>query len=197
MKAHVRIRNMSESGAMIDGAALPGMGASLILRRGDIDIGGIVAWVQGDRCGIRFDGVAQVEEWVAGKRLPGRNKILTGQQRVDTLQAAIRLGRPTGYLDGSDRSPPAPEASKRPVDLYYRIGQEIAAVQRMLVATANDLSDAPVMLARYGSQLQAIQSASEVLDHLMRVLQAPDSEAAADKIAHHALRTRLLGKPLF
>ncbi len=44
LKAPVRIRNMSANGAMLDGAALPPVGAALTLRRADLDIGATVIW---------------------------------------------------------------------------------------------------------------------------------------------------------
>lgn len=196
LRAQVRIRNMSENGAMLEGAALPAAGSSLILKRGELEIGGTVAWSNAGRCGIRLDGMVYLDEWVAGKRLPPKGAALCGQSRVDSIQAAIRLGQPREALEDSE--PPAGAvAPLSKEDLHHRIGREIAAVQRILVGNVDSFSDDPLMLARYGSQLQALQNASELLDHLARVLLAPDAEAAVGNISLHALRSRLLGKPLF
>lgn len=196
LRAQVRIRNMSENGAMLEGAALPAAGSSLILKRGELEIGGTVAWSNAGRCGVRLDGMVYLDEWVAGKRLPPKGAALCGQSRVDSIQAAIRLGQPREALEDSE--PPAGAvAPLSKEDLHHRIGREIAAVQRTLVANVDSFSDDPLMLARYGSQLQALQNASELLDHLARVLLAPDAEAAVGNISLHALRSRLLGKPLF
>lgn len=197
LNAQVRIRNMSENGAMLEGAALPAQGCSLILKRGDLEIGGTVAWSNAGRCGLRLDGLVHLDEWVAGKRLPTKGTALTGQSRVDSLQAAIRLGQPDREFSEESEPPAGVGAPSGKEDLRHRIGQEIATVQRILVANMDAFSDDPLMLARYGSQLQALQSASELLDHLARVLLSPDAEAAVGYISLHALRSRLLGKPLF
>ena len=68
LKAPVRIRNLSETGAMLDGAALPDVGTSFTLRRLEIEIGATVVWASSGRCGVAFDGKVSVEDWVAGVR---------------------------------------------------------------------------------------------------------------------------------
>jgi hypothetical protein len=197
LKAQVRIRNMSGNGAMLEGAALPATGSLLTLKRGDLEIGGTVAWSHAGRCGVRLDGMVYLDEWVAGKRLPTKGATLSGQTRVDSIQAAIRLGWPRETFSEEEEPPTGPSTPLAKRDLPQRIGLEIATVQRVLVANVDAFSDDPLMLARYGSQLQALQSAAELLDHLARVLLAPDAEAAVADISLHALRSRLLGKPLF
>ena len=195
LKADVRIRNMSESGALIEGALLPTADASFVLRRGEVEIGGVVAWSTSGRCGMRFNGVAHVDEWIAGRRLSGMTAS-TGQRRVDAIQSAIRLDQPLGVLDDHGEA----TSIDHPFDpdgLQGRIGAEIASVHRILVTLADDLSDDPIVLARHGNQLQSIQSASEVLDHLARVLQASDPAAEAKVIPLHALRARLFKLSLF
>ena len=182
---------------MLEGPALPATGSSLTLKRGDLEIGGMVAWSHAGRCGVRLEGMVQLDEWVAGKRLPTAGTAPPGQSRIDSIQAAIRLGRPGEVLSGESEPPAGPVEPLDKQDLHHRIGQEIATVQRILVANMDAFSDDPLMLARYGSQLQALQSASELLDHLARVLLAPDAEAAVGNFRLHALRSRLLGKPLF
>lgn len=197
LKAQVRIRNMSESGAMIEGAALSSVGAALVLKRSEIEMGAVVVWSHAGRCGIKFDGVAHVDEWIAGKRLPEKTMILTGQRRVDAIQAAVRLGQSLDGL-GEPAEPALPAgAPAAPDSLNGRIAEEIATTQRLLDAVADTLSDEPLILARHASQLQSLQSVSEVLGHLARVLQAPDAEAEAHAVTLHALRARLLRKALF
>ena len=89
LKAPVRIRNLSETGAMIDGAALPDIGTVLTLRRLEV-VRAVVVWSATGRCGIRFDGVAAVEDWVAGVRQARPAE--RSQARVDAIQAAVRRG---------------------------------------------------------------------------------------------------------
>ena len=60
LKAPVRIRNLSEGGAMLEGAVLPDIGTAFMLRRLDIEIGGTVIWRESGRCGVEFDGPVEV-----------------------------------------------------------------------------------------------------------------------------------------
>jgi hypothetical protein len=49
-----RLRDLSLSGALIEGADLPRPGSSLFLIRGMLEISGRVAWRSGDRAGLEF-----------------------------------------------------------------------------------------------------------------------------------------------
>src|SRR5207244_4552334 len=74
LNAPVRIRNLSESGAMLDGTALPESGVRLVLRRSAIEVPATAIWRTGGRCGIKFDDTAvSVDEWVSGTRAPSFN----------------------------------------------------------------------------------------------------------------------------
>ena len=79
----VRIRNLSVSGALIDGAGLAEEGDQVRLQRGSLAVDGVVAWLGGDQAGLRFDEPITVESWVT---LHGH----AGQRRVDMVVAAIR-----------------------------------------------------------------------------------------------------------
>lgn len=197
LKADVRIRNMSEGGAMIEGSALPSTGCPLVLKRAEIEIGGVVVWSHAGRCGIRFDGLAYVDEWIAGKKLPEKANFSSGQRRVDAIQSALRSGQSPDTFNAPRDAALRPDTRSHRNQLVRRIGEEIAAVHRLLNAVADDLSDDPLMLTRHSARLQGIQSASEILDHLARVLQAADPEAETDAIKIQALRSRLLGNALF
>jgi hypothetical protein len=89
--APVRIRNLSEKGAMIDGNALPEPGATVMLERLEVEMRGVIVWRTGGHCGISFDGAISVNEWVNGRRAPA-TVFGQGQRRVDNIQAAIRSG---------------------------------------------------------------------------------------------------------
>src|SRR3569623_1895528 len=66
--APVRIRNLSETGALIDGTALPEVGAALPLRRLEIEVGATVVRRLAGRCGIRLAGKVSVDDRAIGKR---------------------------------------------------------------------------------------------------------------------------------
>jgi hypothetical protein len=51
----VVIRDLSPSGAQIQGRVLPTLGKLLILRKGELEVSGRIAWREGNRAGIRFE----------------------------------------------------------------------------------------------------------------------------------------------
>ena len=116
--APVRIRNLSEGGAMVEGAALPAVGERLTLSRAQLAVGATVAWRTGDRCGVRFDRTVSVAQWAAGLKLP------TGQAEVDAMQAAVRSG-------AAPTPSPAPDAVVRE-EVEQRIAEEIGLVARLI-----------------------------------------------------------------
>ena len=197
-KNQVRIRNISETGALIEASVLPAIGAELTLARLDLEIGAVVVWSQSGRCGIKFDGSVNVDDWIAGKN-GSRVATTAGQARIDAIQAAIRLGK--AYDDSKHAQP---IRSLTPMDaasllngMNGRIGEEISAAQRLIVAVAEDLSDDPLVLARHVTHLQSLQTVSEILDHLARIVSSKDPVAAIDTINLQGLRARLLGKSIF
>ena len=55
--SNILIENLCFNGARVYGRDLPTVGAEILLRRDDKAIHGIVAWADGDRRGIIFNGV--------------------------------------------------------------------------------------------------------------------------------------------
>lgn len=81
----VRVRNISVTGALLDGTNLPLEGAAVQLRRGNLCAAGEVAWQGRDNCGIRFNEPIDLEPWVSRV---GH----AGQRRVDNILATLRAG---------------------------------------------------------------------------------------------------------
>lgn len=192
LKAPVRIRNLSESGAMLDGAVLPDPGVKLVLQRADIRMGATVIWRAAGRCGVRFDETsATVDEWVAGARSPSFEGH-QGQARVDAIQTAVR--------SGAALPPEAPAAGSKalaPEEIDGRVAEEIVHVRRLLEALGEELVDDPLVVQRHMQALQNLDRASQILEHLGDILTASDRVAAASAVKMQELRTRLLRKPIF
>ncbi len=51
----VRLRNLSEDGALVDGDLLPEAGAEVVFRRNELVQRGRIAWVHGKHAGVAFD----------------------------------------------------------------------------------------------------------------------------------------------
>ena len=50
----VKLRNLSADGALVQGDKLPVEGASVLFRKGDLSMAGVVAWVKGRQAGVSF-----------------------------------------------------------------------------------------------------------------------------------------------
>ena len=83
----VRVRNISASGALIEGPILPAPEAKVRLVRGPLQATGTLAWEAQNHAGVSFEEPINVEAWV--QRIGH-----SGQQRVDSVVAAIRRGEP-------------------------------------------------------------------------------------------------------
>ena len=190
LKAPVRIRNLSEGGALLEGAVFPDVGGVLTLCRLEIAIDATVMWRAGSRCGIQFKGKAAVADWVSGTQSRSSHNI--DQARVDSIQAAVRSGRPIPVSKGGSAPPPVVDT-----DLDRRIAEEISYVKRLLEIVGDELTDAPIVVQRYSRSLQSFDLACQILGHLSTILTASNRDAAVQAVGMEDLRARLLRKPLF
>jgi hypothetical protein len=77
--APVRIRNISRTGALVEGVELPLVGGKVRLSRASLSATGMLVWVEGAKAGINFDETVVVADWLP----QGRRAF--GQQSVDEL----------------------------------------------------------------------------------------------------------------
>ncbi|MGI8704767.1 MAG: PilZ domain-containing protein [Sphingomicrobium sp.] len=82
----VRIRNLSSTGALVDGRDLPDAGDAVRLQRGPYSVVGTIVWRDEHVCGLRFASAVPVQEWITCAT--GHS----GQQRVDAMVASVRAG---------------------------------------------------------------------------------------------------------
>lgn len=61
----IHIRNMSLTGALIEGAVLPDDGTAVTLRRGSLEAGAKIVWKAGRRAGIAFCAAIEVSDWMS------------------------------------------------------------------------------------------------------------------------------------
>ena len=184
--APVRIRNLSETGALIDGTALPEVGADLTLRRLEIEVGATVVWRLAGRCGIRFAGKVSVDDWAIGKRrMPAMFE--RSQAGVDARQAAVRSGTFAPAMEDM----PAPTAPFAADLLDGRIAEELAELRCTLDTVGDALSDDVAILQQHGGALQQLDVACQILTELGAILGAKDRGAALAAVNMHDLRARL------
>jgi hypothetical protein len=65
----VKVLDISRTGARIEGSQLPAVGKNIILRCGDIDTFGSIAWSASGRSGIHFDEPIALRELVTIRAL--------------------------------------------------------------------------------------------------------------------------------
>ena len=185
VQAPVRIRNLSELGAMIDGPALPSPGCTLTLSRMALTIGATVVWSRGGRCGLSLGGAIVVDDWIAG----ASSTPSAGQFRVDQIQSAIRSGV---ALPAETRAPAPNPASAVPVE--RSVAAELGRVRRMLDAVTEELSDDVDVLMRHERAMQNFDIAAQIIAELAVVLAADNRQAAVAAVQMHDLRSRLSGR---
>ena len=66
----VKLRNLSEDGAMVEGAGMVDEDSELLFRRNQLCVAGRVAWVQGPYAGIAFG--ERLERKVVVRHVPAR-----------------------------------------------------------------------------------------------------------------------------
>jgi hypothetical protein len=144
----VKIRNLSPSGALIEGATLPSTGERMELRRGANFVRGNVVWCQDGKAGLRFDGQVEVAEWMS--------RADAGQQRVDRIVEQAKAGAATP-------SYPTETSVSRFADLAPADLRNLALA---LDSLADDLADDAAVVARLGAKLQSLDIVSQVLRRL-------------------------------
>jgi hypothetical protein len=136
----VRVRNMSRTGALLDGGSLPAAGMRIRLVRGELSAEGEVAWQHDGQAGIRFSAEIDVAAWV--KKIGH-----SGQQRVDNAFAALRR---------QEALPAYAEA--QPLSLA-RIGVELQAICERLAGSA-------VVTVEFGEELVKLDTLAQRLQQL-------------------------------
>ena len=134
----VRVRNMSRSGALLDGGSLPPEGAKVRLIRGELSAEGEIAWQRGGHAGIRFSGEVEVGVWV--KRVGH-----AGQERVDSAIAALRRNEPVAV----DAQAPS----------LARIGAELQAICERLAGSVT-------MTVEFGEDLVKLDTLAQTIQQL-------------------------------
>ncbi|MBT2132770.1 hypothetical protein KK137_00355 [Croceibacterium sp. LX-88] len=153
----IKIRNMSAGGALIEGESLPNIGEHLKLVRSGLSVSGKVVWRQPRKAGMCFDREVQVSDW-----LPAGSG--TTQQDVDRIVHEVKEGR----VD----TKPEPRTDLEPTPIT---GTDLMNVAVAIEALADALAEDGSVVAKYATQLQILDIASQV----MRKMAEPRPAAAA------------------
>lgn len=180
VSAAIRLRDLSVSGARVEGAALPAIGTTAHISRGSLQMIGTIVWREGKACGIRFDDPLPIEEW-----LP--TQIAHDQMAIDEMVDNVRSGRPRSA------TPPPTSRSKEPVRdlLPQRLAEELAYVCRLLEHLGDDLCADPLLVMRHADKLQNLDLSAQILGHVAALLVTDRPDQAIKSIGMTSLRNRL------
>ena len=157
----VRIRNMSRSGALIEGAALPPAKARIRLSRGSLRVFGHIAWNRDGRAGISFETPVAVPDW-----FPRTNRAF-GQHHIDEYVYSIKSGIVGTTAAGATASASAGSGSL--ADRLLKVRASLQEASEELVADLH-LSE------RHLNVVQLVDAAAQEL-HALATLLASGGEA--------------------
>ena len=145
----VKVRNLSVSGARVEGPVLPPAGARVRICRGSLQVAAEVAWSASGSAGLRFESIIRVADW-----LP-QGRSIAAQQRADDLVHQNRMS-PTGRPIST-----APEVpSARPTAL------ELLRIKHAIESLADDLANDRGFVERHAPKLQMLDTAAQALGKL-------------------------------
>jgi len=162
----IRIRNLSARGALIEGEVVPETGALVQLVRGGLIVHALVAWSADGRCGLKFSGSVDVQQW----REPPAN---LEQQRVDEVVRLVKAG--------AVPLPVPPLARPGPPGSPLRVADDLRRVTDLLDRVGEVLAGDEEVVERHGAELQNLDIASQVIAAVSAVIEGygdPDPEAA-------------------
>jgi hypothetical protein len=166
----VKVRNMSVTGALVEGAILPEQCAEVELVRGSLVVSATVAWCSHGRGGLRFSSLVCVRDWLA----PQANG---AQQRIDETVRVLKLGAvPMPHRSGSQVET---TSGPRSVEL----GEDLLSVMRLVETLCDDLSSDDEIVIRHGEKLQNIDIALQTI--------AVVADALAGRMADSVVTARL------
>ena len=145
--APVKIRNLSETGALIEGAQIPAPSMEVRLSRGALNVTATVAWHLDGRAGLEFKSRISVAHW-----LPG-GEALFKQERIAAA-----------FHDAQERKDATAGLTTLPRSIVTI--EQIQAVVTQLKALGNALADDADVLVRHGVQIQVIDLATQLLERL-------------------------------
>ena len=148
----VNIRNMSHSGALIEGSVLPDVGERIRLKRGQLEATGRIAWRVERKAGVRLEAAIHVADWMT-------RQISQGQERVDALISAVRDDAPAAV------AAPAGATGRMSIETELRqLRLELGALEAAL------LKDVAVAAAH--PEIQTLDISAQRIDRILTVIRA-------------------------
>lgn len=156
MTGNVRLRNISDSGALIEADTLPPVGERVKLRKGELSATGTIVRREGKQAGIRFERPLDAIDWLPNK---ARSQLMV-DIAFETIKPRFEGGPPTANARAEASALPSSPATR----------DELEGIADMLDALADRMSEDPVIIASYLDKLQVLDIASQKLRKVGRNL---------------------------
>lgn len=174
----VKIRNMSPSGALVEAPVLPPSGTAVRLVRGSLAIDGTAIWLDEDRCGLRFQSLAVVREWMA----PASHH---EQARVDRTVALLKDGA-VPFQDVRSQHPAQPRTSNGLTGAA--LAADLREVLELLSTLSAELAGDAHVVNRHARALQNFDVAGQTIEAVVEALTGQNPAASQDVNRQQSLR---------
>lgn len=146
----VKVRNLSESGGLVEGSALPPVGTAARLCRGSLAVSANVVWERAGKAGLRFTSAIRVADW-----LPSNHS--RHQSHVDELVNQVRAGR-AEIVD-----PPSLEAQTGSLSTPQQLDAIAFEIERL----TDELAADPYVVANHSWKLQQLEGMAQRLRRII------------------------------
>ena len=173
----VKIRNISTTGALVEGTAtIPAAGSLVQLVRGGLIVHGLVAWCSKGRCGLKFSGSVDVQQWRAS---PSNSE----QQRVDEIVRLVKAGAVPLPVPPLSQIAAPEEFHETNTDL----SADLARASKLLENLGGVLASDPNIVTQHGTALQNLDIAMQVIAAVEAII-AGESDLEIDATKLPGLR---------
>ena len=142
----IHIRNMSLTGALVEGSVLPDQGM-VTIRRGSLEAEAKIVWKVNRKAGIAFSGSMQVADWMS--RTPPSH-----QAKVDEMMRGIRAS--AGESCPPDMPPPG----------FSALETELRALKAELIQLETGLTEDAAVVAAH-PEIQLLDIALQRVERLL------------------------------
>ena len=149
----VHVRNISETGAMIEGLIVPEQSETLILKRGTLEASATIVWKAGRKAGVAFSSTIFVSDWIS-------KRPSVQQERVDDVIHSFR----SGILSREGVA-----CEQRVAPTFSMLEAELEALKGYLDELENGLTSDVVIIATH-PEIQLLDVAQQAVDRIMRSL---------------------------
>lgn len=150
----VNIRNMSQSGALIEGPVLPDVGERIMLKRGQLQATGWIAWRVERKAGVRLEAAIYVTDWMS-------RQVSAGQERIDALVSIVRNDAPSAAAVAGTGT------GTGQISIESELGQLRAELKALETGLLRD-----VIVVATHPEIQTIDISLQRIDRILKQLRA-------------------------